>query len=104
RLVQADIDGSQKISEIRKINNLSEKSFDVRFARNGKMINILIQSVQAEKVILHIYDQQGRMVDTKDWAISQGFSQYQVQLPNGLYIMKVTRVNKESIVQRVLVE
>jgi acid phosphatase type 7 len=104
RLIQTDVDGRMKMSDIKKISNASGSSFDARLAISGNVVTISLLSTQRDKISLRIYDMSGREVDAKSWSVDTGSTQGQIRLSRGSYILTFRTGSNESIVRKIVIE
>jgi hypothetical protein len=104
RLVQTDLDGRNKLSEVRKIVNARGRAFDAKLAVNNGLVNISFLSTQQEKITLRVFDLSGRAVSTKSWTVNAGSTQGQIRLSRGNYVLNFSTERNESIVQKIVID
>jgi len=104
RLLQTDLDGRMKLSEVKKIVNVNGPSFDVKLSSTGAMVTITMTSSVSGKVALRVFDMHGREVEAKSWAVNAGNTQGQIRLSRGSYILNFTNDLQESMVRKIIID
>jgi acid phosphatase type 7 len=104
RLVQTDLDGQKRISEVKKIVNTTGKVFDVKLVPDGNVVTISLLTAQSHKIMLRVFDMNGREVEAKSWAVNAGTTQGQIRLLRGTYVLTFTSESNETITRKMIVE
>ncbi len=104
RLTQTDVDGDVRLFDVKKINNKTGNTFNVKLSVSGNMLAVSTLSTQSDRMIVRVIDMNGRIISTENWKLSVGFNQGKIRLSSGSYIVSFTTENNKSHVQKVVVK
>ena len=104
RLAQTNFDDHKEYMGIKRIENASIKSFEVKIvsAYNNTLV-LLINSAVPGVYQLQVYDMTGRKWKNELFSISSGSVRKEINLNKGIYIWEIKNEKDESVLQKVIV-
>jgi hypothetical protein len=104
RLSQTDQNGYTKILGTKRVTYNSGKDFTASAIHTGNgNVKLLLNSKKAGDISLRVFDVLGKEVFTEMLAIPQGAYQKNIQLKNGVYVLKLSNLNQQ-ISQKIVIE
>ncbi|HEX2608008.1 MAG TPA: metallophosphoesterase [Flavisolibacter sp.] len=103
RLAQTDADNHTRYFDVRKVNYTEGSGFEVKLHAGSQGVALYINSAQAGKLSLEIYDLSGRLVQSADWTLTSGMNEKAVNLGKGSYVFNFINESGERVVQKVIV-
>jgi acid phosphatase type 7 len=105
RLSQTNIDGGNKYFDVKKINYTSNKEFYSTINNIGKSkVNVNINSNKADNISLQAIDMQGKIIVTNAIVVQNGITTKQLNLPSGIYVLKLINTQGSILTNKIIVE